>query len=53
VIRNMDDYEKRYFPKQYEEDCYNKLTPEEKGKYDATKMLKKIARMAGKNKGGK
>ena len=44
VIKNIIDYEKRFFPKQYEKDFYNKLTPKEKGKYDAIKTLKKIAR---------
>ena len=41
-IRDIDDFNKIYFPKQYEKDYYEKLSPREKGKYDARKMLKRI-----------
>ena len=41
-IKNMDGFNKRYFPKQYEKDYYESLSSKEKAKYDVKKMLKKV-----------
>ena len=39
-IKSMDDFNKTYFPKQYEKDYYGTLSLEEKVKYDVEKVLK-------------
>jgi len=41
-IRSIDDFNKKYFPKQYEKDYYESLSLEEKVKYDVEKMFKEI-----------
>ena len=38
-IRSMNDFNKTYFPKQYEKDYYEKLSPREKVKYDVQKIF--------------
>ena len=44
-IRNIDDFNKTYFPKQYEKDYYEKLSPREKVKYDVQKMFNRFPRI--------
>jgi len=41
-IKSIDDFNKKYFPKQHEKDYYESLSLEEKAKYDAEKMLKEV-----------
>ena len=41
-IKSIDDFNKKYFPKQYEKDYYESLSLEEKAKYDVEKMLKGV-----------
>jgi len=40
--KSIDDFNKKYFPKQYEKDYYKSLSLKEKAKYDAEKMLKEV-----------
>jgi len=41
-IKSINDFNKKYFPKQYEKDYYKSLSLEEKAKYDAEKMLREM-----------
>ena len=41
-IKNIDDFNKKYFPKQYEKDYYESFSSEEKLKYDVEKLLKGV-----------
>lgn len=41
-IRSMDDFKRKYFPKQYEQEKFDAMTPEEQGKELARRAMEKV-----------
>ena len=41
-IRSMDDYKRKYYPKQYEQEKFDAMTPEEQGKELARRAMEKV-----------
>lgn len=41
-IRSMDDFKRKYFPKQYEQERFDSMTPEEQGKELARRAMEKV-----------
>jgi len=42
IIKSMNDFNKMYFPKQYEKDCYDELSQEDKIKHDVDKYIEEV-----------
>ncbi len=41
-IKSIEDFRKKCFPKQYEEELIANMTPEEQGRYQAKKTLERL-----------
>ena len=42
-IRSMDDFKRKYFPKQHEQEKFDAMTPEEQGKELARRAMEKCS----------